>query len=195
VIDMLRKEKLGNSAAVKGTMVQAHLTWAGGRFDDVAARLKPNVAEECAKYLDHSILATDWIPFRCLMAIDRAIAAAAGGDPDAIYQELGRHSAVLNLGGAYKSFVAEEPHRFFEQMALLHGRFQNFGRSAYEKTGEHSGRIRIEGYEEYSPVFCASGLGYYEAALELMKVPGPVHGVEVSCQCAGDSTCLYELSW
>ncbi len=192
---MNKKEKLGTAAAVKGTMVQAHLSWATERFGDAPARLRPHVAAECAPYLDRGILATDWIPFRCLVAIDRAIGVAVGGDAEKVYRDLGRHSATSNLSGVYKNFVAEEPHRFFEQMTLLHGRFQNFGRSFYEKVGERSGRIRIEGYEEYSPVFCTSGLGYLEGALQMMKVPGPIRGVEVSCQCAGDRTCLYELAW
>ena len=55
--------------------------------------------------------------------------------------------------------------------------------------------MRHEGYEEYSPVYCASALGYFEGALRLMKVPGPVHVFEVSCQCAGDPACVFDLSW
>ena len=72
------------------------------------------------------------------MEIDRAIATAVGGPAGEVFRELGRHSASLNLGGVYRSFVAEEPHRFFEQTALLHGRFQTFGRSAYEKPSSTS---------------------------------------------------------
>jgi hypothetical protein len=190
-----RREKLGDAAAVKGTVVQAHLMWADGKLAEARACLEPLIHAECARLITHSVLATDWIPFRCLIAIDRAIARAVSGIPNLIYYELGRHSATLNLGGAYRSFVAEEPHRFFEQMTLLHSRFCNFGRSVYEREGDRSGQIRTEGYEEYSPVFCASGLGYYEGALDMMKVPGPIAGVETACQCAGDPACVYKLSW
>lgn len=190
-----KKEKLGNTAAVKGTMVQAHLAWAKERLGDVTARVQPLLHPECLGLVTKSLLVTEWFPLRCLVEVDRAIASLAGGVPEDVFHHLGRHSAELNLGGVYKSFVAEEPHRFFEQMALLHNRFQNFGRCAYEKAGERAGRIRIEGYSEYSPVYCASGLGYYEGALHMMKVPGPVHALEASCQCAGDPVCLYELSW
>jgi hypothetical protein len=97
-------------------------------------------------FVRSKLLATDWIPFGCLVAIDRAIAGLVGGDPQSVFRELGRHSALMNLGGVYKNFVADEPHRFFQQMTLLHGRFQNFGNSAYVKTGDRSGRIRIDGY-------------------------------------------------
>lgn len=44
-------------------------------------------------------------------------------------------------------------------------------------------------------MFCLSGLGYYESALELMRVPGPLQVEESACQCAGDPACLYDLSW
>jgi uncharacterized protein (TIGR02265 family) len=190
-----RAEKLGTHAAVKGTMVEAHLLWAEARFKDARTRLEPRLQADCVGFVKTKLLATDWIPFHCLVAIDRAIAGLVGGDDFEVFRELGRHSATLNLGGVYKNFVADEPHRFFQQMTLLHRRFQNFGNSAYVKTGDRSGRIRIDGYEEYSPVFCTSGTGYVEGALAMMNVPGPSSVVEVSCQCAGDPACVFDLSW
>jgi hypothetical protein len=190
-----KTEMFGRTAAVKGTMLQAHLTWADGKLQGARPRLEPLVQEECARLISHAVLATDWIPFRCLVAIDRAIAAAVGGTAKNVFRDLGRHSATLNLAGAYKGFIDEEPHRFFQQMAVLHRRFQNFGQSSYEKRGPRSGSIRLEGYGEYSPVFCESGVGYYEGALEMMKVPGPIYCAEPSCQCAGEPACVFELSW
>ena len=191
-----RSEKLGDRAAVKATMLQAHLTWAEERLGGaLVTRLGPKLPDASKRLVSEPLLATEWIPFRSLIELDRAIASAAGGDPEQVYQALGRHSATRNLSGVYRNFVPDEPHRFFEQMALLHGRFQNFGRSTYEKAGDHAGRIRVEGYDEYSPVFCASGNGYYEGALQMMKVPGPISAVETACQCAGDPACVYDLGW
>lgn len=190
-----RTEKLGTRAAVKGTMVEAHLAWAESRFTDARARLEPRLDPACVAFVKTKLLATDWIPLRCLVGIDRGIAALVGGNAESVFRQLGRHSATLNLGGVYKGFVAEEPHRFFEKTALLHGRFQNFGRSAYERTSERSGRLLIDGYEEYSPVFCMGSVGYCEGALEMMRVPGPASAKEVACQCAGDPACIYELAW
>jgi predicted hydrocarbon binding protein len=191
-----RREKLGRDAAVKGTMLQAHLTWAAEALGQgYLEKLHGHLDEEAFVYVNRSVLATDWIPFWALIGADRAIAAATRRDPDKVFFELGQHSANVNLKGVYKNFVADEPHRFFEQMALLHGRFQNFGKSTYEVAGPRQGRIRIEGYTEFSPVFCASARGYYEGALHMMNAPGPISSLETSCQCAGDTTCLYELSW
>jgi predicted hydrocarbon binding protein len=175
-------------------MLHAHLAWAAARRGGAAAATDALDAE-CRRFAAGGFLDTDWVPFRCLVQIDRALAAAAGMPPEQVFREMGEHSATLNLSGAYKSFVAEEPHRFFEKAARLNDRFQNFGRCSYERRDERHGRMRHEGYEEYSPVYCASALGYYAGALRLMRVPGPVHVFEVSCQCAGDEACVFDLTW
>ncbi len=176
-------------------MLQAHFAWAAERLgSEWKARLLKHLgANDSGPVASGIVLATEWIPLRTLVEIDRAIAAEAG-DPEA-FRKLGRHSAVLNLGGVYKSFVQEEPHRFFEQMALLHRRFLNFGRCAYEPAGPRAGRVRMENYPEYSSVFCGSAIGYYEGALQMMHVPGPIVASETRCHCAGDGVCLFELGW
>lgn len=191
-----RKEKLGEKAKVSATILQAHLSWAEGRWGEaVAPRLTPLLEGEARALVSRALVPTDEILLRDLVRIARGIASSEGGDPDAIFEELGRHSARLNLGGAYKSFAPETPHRFFEQMNFLHRTFQNFGRSTYEKLGPRSCRMRLEEYAEYSPIFCLSGRGYYEEALRMMKAPGPISVTETSCQCAGDDSCVFELSW
>ncbi len=188
-------EKLDGSGAVKATMLQAHLEWAEEQAPGAVDRVRGEADEECRRLLSARLLATQWIPFRCLVRIDRALAGAVGGPLPEILRQMGRHSAAINLGGVYRVFVKDQPHQFFTQMTLLHSRFQSFGQPVYERTGERSGRLRIEGCEEYSPVYCASALGYYEGALEMMSVEGPVGARETTCQCAGDAVCRYELSW
>jgi predicted hydrocarbon binding protein len=185
-----------SAEAIKGTMLQARIAWVRERFDHAALeRLRGGVDPRYRGLIDRPPLATDWIPLEGLLSIDVAIASVAGGTAEEVHRALGHYSATMNLGGVYKAFAVEEPHRFFEQQALLHRRFQNFGTAHYERGGLQSGRMRIEGYAHPSPVFCASGRGYFEGALEMMKVPGPIRCTEVLCQCAGDPSCLFDLSW
>jgi len=182
--------------AIKGTMLQARIAWVREHLDGpVQDRLRSAVDARYRDYLDRPPLATDWIPLEGLLSVDVAIASVAGGVAEDVYRALGRHSATMNLRGVYKAFAVDEPHRFFEQQALLHRRFQNFGTAHYERAGLQSGRLRIEGYANPAPVFCASGRGYFEGALEMMKVPGPIQCTEVLCQCSGDPSCLFDLSW
>jgi uncharacterized protein (TIGR02265 family) len=190
-----KREKLDGPAAVKGTLVQAHLRWAEEQIADARTQLVPQLEGQCRDLVIRGILATDWIPLRCLVQIDRALAQMTDLEAETAFAAMGRHSAEQNLRGVYRNFVAQEPHQFFEQMSFLHRRFMNFGRSTYEQTGERSGRVRLEEYVEYSPVVCASGRGYYEGALKTMKVPGPIRVEERTCQCAGDPACVYELAW
>ena len=188
-------EQLDGPGAVKATMLQAHLDWAEAEVPGATGKLEARLSEESRLFLDGGLLATQWVPFYCFVEIDRAIAELVGGPEREVWRRMGVHSASVNLGGVYKAFVKEEPHRFFNRMTLLHSRFQSFGRPVYEETGERSGRIRLEECEQYSPVYCASALGYYEGALRMMKVPGPVKADEALCQCAGDPPCVYELAW
>ena len=188
-------EKLDGSGTVKATMLEAHLDWAEQQVEGAAEKLRQRVDGEARGLLSGSLLATAWIPLRDLVAVDRAIAELVGGSLLEVCRSMGRHSAEVNLGGVYKIFVKDEPHRFFRRMTVLHERFQSFGSPVYEELGDRAGRLRLEGCEEYSPVYCASALGYYETALRMMKVPGPIAVAETSCQCAGDPVCQYELSW
>src|SRR5688572_21234818 len=130
-----RQEKLGDRAAVKGTMLQAHVAWADAALGaGWMARVPGGIDPLASVYVNRGVLATDWVPFRALIEVDRAIARAKGGAPEEVFRALGRHSATTNLAGAYKGFVRDEPHKFFERTGVLHDRFQNFGRFAYERT-------------------------------------------------------------
>ena len=186
-------EKLGGPGAVKGTMVQAHLAWAKAEIPDLDRLLPPRLSPECRPLIESGVLATYWFPFRCLIDLDRAIAALAGGDLSEVMRSLGRYSAAQNLTGTYRAFVAEDPHRLFERTALLHSQFQNFGQSSYERRGDRAGRIRVDGCDEYSPAFCESALGFYEGALTALNRQGRC--AEPQCTCLGDAACVFEMDW
>ncbi|HWS71728.1 MAG TPA: hypothetical protein VN605_06415 [Thermoanaerobaculia bacterium] len=78
--------------------------------------------------------------------------------------------------------------------ALLHVQYQDFGMGAYDATSERSGRMLHRGYTSYSPLYCASAIGFYRECVRL-------HGgtritiAETSCHCHGDHACTFELAW
>jgi hypothetical protein len=191
-----RGERLEGRARVAASVLSAHLAWAAERWPDVPRTLEPHLTAAALRLVREpppGLGAT--ILFSELVEIDRAIADVAGGEPDGVYEALGTHSARVNLAGLCHGYDAELPHRLFGSMDVLHRSFQDFGRSHYERTGPRSGRIRIESYSEYSPVFCTGGRGYYAEALRMFQAPGPVLVAEVTCHCAGDPACVFELSW
>jgi len=193
---MQRAERLGREARVRADILLAHLSWAEKRWPDLAPVLRPRLDAETMALVEKPPSGPEaMVLFSDLVRIDRALAAAAGGDPEPIFHALGAHSAERNLAGLYESYEAGEVHAFFQSMSVVHRAFQDFGKSTYEMLGERSGRVSIARYHEFSPVFCSSGRGYYEEALRLMKVPGPIQVSEVACHCAGDDVCVFELSW
>ncbi len=191
-----RHERLGTKARVRAHILHAHLSWAAKRWPDVTATLRPHLDAAALALVERPPQGdADTILFSELVRIDRALAAAADGDAEAIFHALGVHSAEHNLAKIYERYAPTQAHEFFQAMSTVHRAFQDFGKSRYERLGERSGRIRITRYSEFSPVFCVSGRGYYEEALRMMRVPGPVVVREVACHCAGDEACVFEMEW
>jgi predicted hydrocarbon binding protein len=191
-----RGERLQGDARVAASVLRAHLGWAAERWPDVVEALRPHLDEATLGLVRQPPPEqAAAVPFADVVRIDRAIAAAAGGDAEQVYEALGTYSARFNLAGVFHGYDPEQPHRLFQSMNVLHRTFQDFGHSSYERTGRRSGRIRIESYKEYSPVFCRGGRGYYAEALRMLKAPGPIKVDEVACHSAGDPACVFELSW
>jgi len=191
---MEKREKLGTRAHLGAGILTAHVDWCAKNLGEVARRrLEALVPPEAARYLRGP--AERWCPLGVIVAVDRAIAQASGQPAERVYHELGRHSAVFHWTAPYRAFEGHAPHEFFEKTTLWHDVFQNFGTASYERVGLHAGHFTIEASDEYSPVFCASALGYFEGALQMMGAPGPFDGEETLCQCHGDPACVFVLHW
>jgi len=191
---MLAREIL-DGGNVKGGLLKAHLEWIGENLPGVTIdEICRHVSPATAVVLHRPVLPVSWYPFRAVVETDRAIAAASGRDGDALFRELGRYSARINLTTNYKVYTRSEPRAFFELAVRLHGRFQDFGRAEYERTGQTSCRLAMFEYPCFSPVFCLSGQGYYEQATALHGGQKP-QVRETACQCRGGSACRFEVQW
>jgi predicted site-specific integrase-resolvase len=85
-------------------MLKAHLAWAETKIDEVLTKVEAQLDEESKGCLKVAMLATDWIPFRRAVRIDRAIAEVVAGESlEETLRQMGRHSAVVNLGGSTRS--------------------------------------------------------------------------------------------
>lgn len=181
---------------LKGGVFRSHMRWIMDHHGESGLkRVLDAIPKEIATELSGVILATSWYPFEWLIRLDRAIGQAwAPGREKELIRDLGRYSATINLSTTYKVFNRDTNHEFFQNSAILHKQFQDFGDVTYEQTGPDSGRMIHRGYPCFSPIFCASALGYYEACLHS-------HGAvvanirETECQCRGDSSCTFDMSW
>lgn len=176
-------------------MLSAHLGWASRKIPDHLERLRGVLAAEHHGLLGRPILATEWVPFASVVALDRAIAELTGMPDREVFEALGRESARSNLRGAYRSFQAGDPHKIFGNMALLHRRFQNFGDAVYRHLGDRNGEFLLVDCTSYSPVHCAGALGYLSEVLVISGATVRPRVEETACVCEGTAACIFDLGW
>lgn len=188
------REKL-EGGRLKGGMFRSHMAWVKeNASDQQREQILGRLPEDARKQLSGLILASSWFPFGWLIELDRAIMDVCGGGRLESIEDLGRWSARINHSTTYKAFDRNSNHEFFENSALLHSQFQDFGKVEYQRNGETGGRMIVSDYPCYSPIFCASAVGYYEGTIESHDGRNAIVR-EVSCQCYGDPTCTFEMSW
>lgn len=138
-------------------------------------------------------LASAWCEFESLIELDRAIHnELKARHPDALAL-IGAASAALGIGRIYKSLDSEELVQFLETNAQFHDQYQKFGTVRFEKTPAGA-RMIYASYPVYSPVFCASAVGYFMESILRHGGTDP-RVTETKCQCHGDRTCTFEMTW
>jgi len=138
-------------------------------------------------------LASSWCEFESLIELDRAIHEELKGKYPNVLALIGAASAELGIGRIYRSLDSDELVKFLENNAVFHDKYQKFGTMHFEKTPS-GGRVVYANYPVYSPVFCASAVGYFMESMLRHGARDP-KVVETRCQCHGDKTCTFELTW
>lgn len=139
-------------------------------------------------------VATAWAEFSTLVEYDRAIYARWHSTHPHILALLGASSAELGIGTVYRSLDNEELVKFFERLALFHREYQKFGTLTFDRSSEKSAVMSYHDYQCYSPIFCASGFGFWYEAILRHGGRNP-HVQHTRCTCRGDGVCTYELRW
>ncbi|MEO8380965.1 MAG: hypothetical protein ABI779_14985 [Acidobacteriota bacterium] len=138
-------------------------------------------------------LASSWCEFESLVELDRAIHNELKAKHPNVLALIGAASAELGIGKLYRSLDSEELIRFLENNAVFHDQYQKFGTVHFEKTPS-GGRMIYANYPCYSPIFCASAIGYFMESILRHGGTDP-KVTETKCQCHGDKTCTYEMTW
>ncbi|HVG25041.1 MAG TPA: hypothetical protein VND45_12850 [Thermoanaerobaculia bacterium] len=138
-------------------------------------------------------LASSWCEFESLIELDRAIWNELKAKHSNVLALIGAASAELGIGRIYRSLDSESLVKFLEDNALFHDQYQKFGSMHFEKTTS-GGRVVYANYPVYSPVYCASAVGYFMESMLRHGAKEP-KVVETKCQCHGDKTCTFELTW
>jgi len=138
-------------------------------------------------------LASAWCEFESLIELDQAIYEEMKSTHPNVLALIGAASAELGIGRVYRSLDSEELTKFLENNALFHNQYQKFGNVKFEKTPK-GGRMIYSNYPCYSPVYCASAIGFFLESI--LRHGGTEPTVtETKCQCHGDRTCTFEMTW
>ena len=138
-------------------------------------------------------LASHWCEFESVIELDRAIHEALKAQYPNVLALIGAASAELGIGRVYKVLDSAELTQFFATNAQFHDQYQKFGSVRFEKTPS-GGRMIYSDYPCYSPVYCATAHGYFLESI--MRHGGSDPTVtETKCQCHGDRTCTFEMTW
>jgi len=160
--------------------------------DDGLAELITKLSPRTAQYTK-TPLASAWCEFESLIELDRATNEHLKATHPNVLALIGAASAELGIGKVYKILDTNELTKFLENNALFHNQYQKFGRVKFEKTPT-GGRMIYSDYPCYSPIYCASAIGYFmESILRHGGTEPNVH--ETKCQCLGDKTCTFEMTW
>ncbi len=180
-------------AKVKGVMFggrKQFLTDTAGEegFQTILHKLSPRTMN-----YTRTPLASSWCEFESLIELDRAIYEELKPKHPNVLALIGAASAELGIGRVYKSLDNTELTKFLETIALFHNQYQKFGKVTFEKTPS-GGRMVYSEYPCFSPIFCASGVGFFLESI-LRHGGGDASVVETKCQTLGDKTCTYEMTW
>lgn len=180
---------------LRGGIFQAHLRWVEERHGPAALdAVWSRLPEEMRQRPPRDIETRHWLPFKWLVTLDRAILSLFGGGRADILFELGRYSAQLNFSGRLDLLKGLSIHSHFWSAKTHHSLFQDYGSCEYRPLHEQGFRLDYFDYIVRSRVFCLSGLGYFEASVEFLNGVDPIVE-EVACQCYGDRTCSYVVTW
>jgi predicted hydrocarbon binding protein len=179
-------------AKVKGVMFGGRKAFLGSlgeeSVNEVLAKLSPATASVL-----RTPLASSWYDFASLIEVDRAIHETLKAKYPNVLALIGAASAELGIGKVYRSLDSESLTQFLESNALFHNQYQKFGNVKFEKTASGA-RMIYSNYGCYSPVYCASAVGFFMESI--LRHGGTDPSVaETKCQCHGDATCTFEMSW
>ena len=138
-------------------------------------------------------LASSWCEFESLIELDKVIFDELKGEYPNVLALIGAASAELGVGRVYKSLDSEELTQFLDNNALFHNQYQKFGSQKFEKTPQ-GGRMTYVNYPVFSPVYCASAIGFFLETILRHGGTDPTV-IESKCQCLGDKACVFEMSW
>jgi hypothetical protein len=178
---------------VKGIMFAARHRFLKEQFGE--AELEAVLARLSRKTRGYAELplAGSWYEFASLVEFDRAIHDRLGPRHPNALAMVGAASAAYGIGRVYRALDSAELMKFLEGIPLFHEQYQKYGRVECTPT-PRGAQMAYFDYVCYSPVFCASAIGFFLEAI-LRHGGREPRVAELKCTCRGEGVCLYDLRW
>jgi uncharacterized protein (TIGR02265 family) len=180
---------------VKGSVLKSRFAMieemgGAGATERVLAAMTPEDREALK-----TVVAVGWYSFELGTRLDEAIVKTLGAGRPEFFEKLGEASAVKNLEGPHKSFLAPgDPHRFLGRAHAIYAAYYRSGHREYQQAGEKEGVLTTYDAEAYSAPDCLTVVGWHRKALEMCGCTG-VKVVEEECRARGGPVCRYRVSW
>jgi uncharacterized protein (TIGR02265 family) len=182
---------------IKGSVLIARLEFVRERGGDAAlnavlARL-PKADQDT---LRNTLFSSSWYPLALNLRLDAAIAdELSPNGRDAVFIDMGRKSASVNLAGVHRAWVHENnPHFLLSMAPGIYRMYYQIGERTYEKTGEKSAVLRTYGAINVTASDCLTVAGWYIRAIEMCGGRN-VRVKETHCRARGDGHCEYTCEW
>jgi predicted hydrocarbon binding protein len=138
------------------------------------------------------VLETKWYSLDLYEQVILAVCKIAGNGDQAVYAQMGRHSAELAFNGAYRAFRAKNPVDLSRRFVLMH-KLRND--PAETEVSVEEGRCIVKVTKPRSTVeICRVSKAFWERSVELAGGRN-VEVREPRCMGRGDLACLFEISW
>ncbi len=180
---------------VKGNIITSRIAFVKERFGEEAWQKVLAALPEGDR--PHLAKATNigWYEFELGDRLDKAIVQVLGGGKTQVFEDMGRASARENLTTVHSSFLQpREPAKFMAKAPVIYSFYYDKGKRSWEATGPTSGLLVTTGSETFSTADCATVVGWYKEALDMLGAKN-VSIVEETCCANGADACRYRVSW
>lgn len=134
-----------------------------------------------------------WCDFASLVEYDRVVYDQFHTRYPHVLTLLGAASSEYGGGTLYRALDDQELLDFLEGLVHFHGLYQKYGRAVFTRS-KRGGLMACYDNPCYSPLYCASAIGFYLAGL-LRHGARRARVRELQCHCRGDRACVYQLEW
>jgi uncharacterized protein (TIGR02265 family) len=179
---------------IKGSILRARLAFIEEHSQGGLAKVLARMTGADQGQLG-SLLATSWYPFELGERLDKAIVEELGRGQTTFFEQLGEASAVKNLGGVHKGFLAPgDPQEFLARAPMIYSFYYDTGRREYAPAGPRGAILTTTGADVFSKPDCLTVIGWYKKALRMCGAK-KVDMIEEECRAEGGRVCRYRVAW